>query len=90
MGVCFFCITVDRGELHRVAVVGQNATLLQEVPLFTSLEPVNNIMLHQVGRHHFPLFSLAIQCYVVPRNIQPLSAGSGSGWQPSVAGSSPS
>ncbi|XP_070711057.1 semaphorin-4F [Pempheris klunzingeri] len=37
----------DRGELHRVAVVGQNATLLQEIPLFTSKEPVNNILLHQ-------------------------------------------
>ncbi|XP_070786015.1 semaphorin-4F [Enoplosus armatus] len=37
----------DRGELHRVAVVGQNTTLLQEIPLFTSQEPVNNILLHQ-------------------------------------------
>ncbi|TMS02109.1 Semaphorin-4F [Larimichthys crocea] len=37
----------DRGELHRVAVVGQNATLLQEIPLFSSQEPVNNILLHQ-------------------------------------------
>ncbi|XP_045921322.1 semaphorin-4F [Micropterus dolomieu] len=37
----------DRGELHRVAVVGQNATLLQEIPLFTLQEPVNNILLHQ-------------------------------------------
>ncbi|CAJ1086429.1 semaphorin-4F [Xyrichtys novacula] len=37
----------DRGELHRVAVVGQNTTLLQEVALFTSQEPVNNILLHQ-------------------------------------------
>ncbi|KAJ8261608.1 hypothetical protein GJAV_G00156240 [Gymnothorax javanicus] len=37
----------DRGELHRVSVVGQNATLLQEIPLFTALEPVNNILLHQ-------------------------------------------
>ncbi|KAM4537389.1 semaphorin-4F [Odontesthes bonariensis] len=36
-----------QGELHRVAVVGQNATLLQEIPLFTSQEPVNNILLHQ-------------------------------------------
>ena len=31
-----------------MAVVGQNATLLQEIPLFTSQEPVNNILLHQV------------------------------------------
>ncbi|KAM6960148.1 semaphorin-4F [Tautogolabrus adspersus] len=37
----------DRGELHRVAVVGQNTTLLQEIALFTSQEPVNNILLHQ-------------------------------------------
>ncbi|XP_008290286.1 semaphorin-4F [Stegastes partitus] len=37
----------DRGELHWVAVVGQNATLLQEIPLFTSQEPINNILLHQ-------------------------------------------
>lgn len=37
----------DRGELHRVAVVGQNATLLQEIPLFSPEEPVNNILLHQ-------------------------------------------
>ncbi|XP_053199326.1 semaphorin-4F [Scomber japonicus] len=37
----------DRGELHRVAVVGQNATLLHEIPLFTSQEPVNNILLYK-------------------------------------------
>ncbi|KAM7377497.1 hypothetical protein PAMA_014008 [Pampus argenteus] len=37
----------DRGELHRVGVVGQNATLLQEIPLFTSQEPINNILLHK-------------------------------------------
>ncbi|KAM9837032.1 semaphorin-4F [Aulostomus maculatus] len=37
----------DRGELHQVAVVGQNATLLQEIPLFPSQEPVNNLLLHQ-------------------------------------------
>lgn len=42
----------DRGELHRVAVMGQNATLLQEIPLFTSQEPVNNILLHQVEHLH--------------------------------------
>uniref|UniRef100_A0A3Q3X936 Sema domain-containing protein n=1 Tax=Mola mola TaxID=94237 RepID=A0A3Q3X936_MOLML len=36
-----------RGELHQVAIVGQNATLLQEIPLFTSQEPVNNILLHK-------------------------------------------
>ncbi|KAM4564861.1 semaphorin-4F [Fundulus diaphanus] len=37
----------DRGELHQVAVAGQNATLLQEIPLFSPQEPVNNIILHQ-------------------------------------------
>ncbi|TNM93547.1 hypothetical protein fugu_001723 [Takifugu bimaculatus] len=37
----------DRGELHRVAVVDQNTTLLQEIPLFPSQEPINNILLHQ-------------------------------------------
>ncbi|KAM8899384.1 semaphorin-4F isoform 2-T2 [Spinachia spinachia] len=37
----------DRGELHQVAVVGDNATLLQELSLFTSQEPVNNILLHK-------------------------------------------
>lgn len=40
-------IGTDRGELHRVAVVAQNATLLQEIPLFSSQEPINNILLHQ-------------------------------------------
>nr|XP_046236279.1 semaphorin-4F [Scatophagus argus]XP_046236280.1 semaphorin-4F [Scatophagus argus]XP_046236281.1 semaphorin-4F [Scatophagus argus] len=44
-----FHLGTDRGELHRVAVVGQNATLLQEIPLFTSQEPVNNILLYQGG-----------------------------------------
>ncbi|KAM9826990.1 semaphorin-4F [Neosynchiropus ocellatus] len=39
----------DRGELHRVAVVGQNTTLLQEIPLFSAQEPVNNILLYQDG-----------------------------------------
>ncbi|XP_063042340.1 semaphorin-4F [Engraulis encrasicolus] len=39
----------DRGELHRVAVVGQNATLLQEIPLFHPPQPVNNIILHKDG-----------------------------------------
>ncbi|XP_064193908.1 semaphorin-4F-like isoform X1 [Anguilla rostrata] len=35
----------DTGELHRVSVGGQSATLLQEIPLFHT--PVNNILLHQ-------------------------------------------
>ncbi|CAB1456922.1 unnamed protein product [Pleuronectes platessa] len=37
----------DRGELHQVEVVGQNTTHLQEIPLFASNEPVNNILLHK-------------------------------------------
>lgn len=49
---CVCVCVADRGELHRVAVVGQNATLLQEIPLFTSQEPVNNILLHQVEHLH--------------------------------------
>ncbi|XP_068186536.1 semaphorin-4F-like [Antennarius striatus] len=36
-----------RGELHRVAIANHNATLLQEIPLFSSQEPVNNILLYQ-------------------------------------------
>lgn len=43
----------DRGELHQVAVVGENATFLQELSLFTSQEPVNNILLHRVFAHTF-------------------------------------
>ncbi|XP_028855040.1 semaphorin-4F [Denticeps clupeoides] len=35
----------DRGELHRVSVVGQNVTLLQETPLFKAQEPINSIIL---------------------------------------------
>lgn len=31
-----------------MAVVDQNTTLLQEIPLFSSQEPINNILLHQV------------------------------------------
>ncbi|XP_055757278.1 semaphorin-4F-like isoform X2 [Salvelinus fontinalis] len=37
----------DRGELHRVLVVGHITTLLQEIPLFSAQEPVNNILLHK-------------------------------------------
>uniref|UniRef100_A0A4W5MVF2 Sema domain-containing protein n=1 Tax=Hucho hucho TaxID=62062 RepID=A0A4W5MVF2_9TELE len=37
----------DKGELHSVSVVGRTATLLQEIPLITSVEPVNNILIHQ-------------------------------------------
>lgn len=36
-----------------MAVVGQNTTLLQEIPLFSSQEPVNNILLHQVLAQFF-------------------------------------
>ncbi|XP_042171483.1 semaphorin-4F isoform X1 [Oncorhynchus tshawytscha] len=37
----------DQGELHSVSIVGRTATLLQEIPLTTSVEPVNNILTHQ-------------------------------------------
>ncbi|KAF5902475.1 semaphorin-4F-like isoform X1, partial [Clarias magur] len=37
----------DHGELHRIAVVGPNATLLQELPLFPASEPINNILLYK-------------------------------------------
>ncbi|CDR00465.1 unnamed protein product, partial [Oncorhynchus mykiss] len=37
----------DQGELHSVSIVGRTATLLQEIPLTTSAEPVNNILIHQ-------------------------------------------
>ncbi|XP_061525429.1 semaphorin-4F [Phycodurus eques] len=37
----------DDGELHQVAVMGENATLLREVPLFQPTEPVIHISLHQ-------------------------------------------
>ncbi|KAG9330233.1 hypothetical protein JZ751_026027 [Albula glossodonta] len=46
-GVRSMSLSENRGELHRVAVLGQNATLLQEIPLFTAQEPVNNILLYQ-------------------------------------------
>ncbi|XP_028331096.1 semaphorin-4F [Gouania willdenowi] len=49
----------DRGELHRVAVVGQNATLLEERSLFSSQEPVNNILLQQGWALVSSLHSLA-------------------------------
>lgn len=45
----FLCI--DHGELHRIAVVGMNATLLQELPLFPALEPINNILLYKVNEY---------------------------------------
>ncbi|XP_077085699.1 semaphorin-4F isoform X1 [Siphateles boraxobius] len=37
----------DHGELHKVAVVGPNATLIEEVTLFSFQEPVNNILLYK-------------------------------------------
>ncbi|XP_046707525.1 semaphorin-4F isoform X2 [Silurus meridionalis] len=37
----------DHGELHRIAVVGPNATLLQEIPLFPASESINNILLYK-------------------------------------------
>lgn len=47
----FMCVA-DRGELHQVEVVGQNTTLLQEIPLFSSQEPITNILLHKVEDMH--------------------------------------
>ncbi|XP_077445446.1 semaphorin-4F [Stigmatopora argus] len=35
----------DFGELHQVAVIEENATLLREIALFEPTEPVNNILL---------------------------------------------
>ncbi|XP_005166611.1 semaphorin-4F isoform X1 [Danio rerio] len=46
----------DHGELHKVAVVGPNATLIEEITLFSAQEPVNNILLYKgeavVGSPH--------------------------------------
>lgn len=42
------CVFIDHGELHKVAVVGPNATLIEEVSLFSAQEPVNNILLYKV------------------------------------------
>lgn len=44
-------LCIDHGELHIIAVVGPNATLLQEVPLFPASEPINNILLYKVNKH---------------------------------------
>lgn len=44
----YMCAFIDRGELHKVAVVGPNATLIEEISLFSAQEPVNNIMLYEV------------------------------------------
>ncbi len=41
-------VLIDHGELHKVAVVGPNATLIEEVPLFSAQESVNNILLYKV------------------------------------------
>uniref|UniRef100_A0A3P8WHS3 Ssemaphorin 4F n=2 Tax=Cynoglossus semilaevis TaxID=244447 RepID=A0A3P8WHS3_CYNSE len=46
-GIAVLHLGTGRGELHQVEVVGQNATILQEIPLFPSQEPVNNILLHK-------------------------------------------
>lgn len=56
----------DRGELHQVEVVGQNSTLLQEIPLFTSLEPINNILLHKVEHMHLhTYFTHTVVCVFI-------------------------
>lgn len=46
-------VLTDRGELHKVAVVGPNANLIEEVPLFSAQEPVNNILLYKVITYSF-------------------------------------
>lgn len=47
------CVFIDHGELHNVAVVGPNATLIEEIPLFSAQEPVNNILLYKVITYSF-------------------------------------
>lgn len=47
------CVLIDHGELHNVAVVGPNATLIEEIPLFSAQEPVNNILLYKVITYCF-------------------------------------
>ncbi|KAK7939136.1 hypothetical protein WMY93_002462 [Mugilogobius chulae] len=49
LSLCPFCLAalLLSRELHRVAVVAHNATLLQEKALFSPAEPINNILLHQ-------------------------------------------
>lgn len=80
-------VRADRGELHRVAVVGQNTTLLQEIPLFPSQEPINNILLHQVEHWHTTTLSYVHACAVHTR-VGYVSPGSGSGGQPPASGPS--
>lgn len=84
--LCF--VFADRGELHRVAVVDQNTTLLQEIPLFGSQEPVNNIVLHQVENSHAAVSSYRHDSFM-HRCACCTSPGSCSGGQPPVSGSSP-
>ncbi|KAK6291753.1 hypothetical protein J4Q44_G00375380 [Coregonus suidteri] len=44
----------DRGELHRVVVVGHNTTLLQEIPLFSEQEPVTTYCYTRAGSSRYP------------------------------------
>ncbi|CAL8327147.1 unnamed protein product [Lota lota] len=82
----------DRGELHRVAVVGQNTTLLQEIPLFPADQPINNIVLHQgqalVGTPESLAQVQAKGCGLHPScEVCARARGLGCAWQPSPGGS---
>ncbi|XP_036406982.1 semaphorin-4F [Megalops cyprinoides] len=84
----------DRGELHRVSVVGQNATLLQEIPLFTAQEPVNNILLHKdqalVGSPLSLARLPAEGCGLYPScEVCALARGLGCVWRPKEGACSP-
>ncbi|XP_077598420.1 semaphorin-4F [Stigmatopora nigra] len=46
-GEAMLFLGTDFGELHVVAVIEENATLLREIALFDTTEAVNDILLHQ-------------------------------------------
>lgn len=76
-----------------MAVVGQNVTLLQETTLFTSQEPVNNILLHKVERtctYTYYKHSRASFHFSAILQLFSVFPGPRSGGQPSVSGSCPS
>lgn len=70
-----------------MAVVDQNTTLLQEIPLFPSQEPINNILLHQVEHSHATMLPY-VHASAVHTCVGSVSPGSGSSGQPPVSGSS--
>lgn len=70
-----------------MAVVDQNTTLLQEIPLFPSQEPINNILLHQV-EHLLTTMLSYVHASAVHTRVGYVSPGSGSGGQPLVSGPS--